>query len=369
MEENLVLDKCYEEAKKVVKKCSTKHGMFASAGKTGYNAVWSRDSMMTSIGASLSGKEFQEVFKQSIITLGENQSKNGQIPNCVDKFSERKPHVDYKSIDSSLWFLIGMQIYKKRYSDKSLIRKYEEEIKKSFNWLSCQDTGETGELTQLPTSDWQDAFPHKYGYTINTQALYYKALNLNHQKIKALKLKRVVNKNKDDSLWNGKFYSPYRWKNHGKYKEIGEFFDSLGNLLAIVFDLVDKKQTESIINHIKQTKINKPYPVKAIYPPIKKGDLEWHDYFLDCDAGKPYSYLNGGIWPNIGSFYVLALIKQKKFNEAEVELTKLAEANLKYNFPEWIHPIKKKGYGKEQAWDAGTYILAYESLKKKKVLI
>jgi hypothetical protein len=50
-------------------------------------------------------------------------------------------------------------------------------------------------------------------------------------------------------------------------------------------------------------------------------------------------------------------------------LEKLAEGNLKGNFPEWINPITKKMYGKYQAWSAGTYIWAYECLKKKRVLI
>ena len=34
-----------------------------------------------------------------------------------------------------------------------------------------------------------------------------------------------------------------------------------------------------------------------------------------------------------------------------------------------MDPKTKKSYGKLQAWDAGTYILAYNSLKKRKVLI
>lgn len=65
----------------------------------------------------------------------------------------------------------------------------------------------------------------------------------------------------------------------------------------------------------------------------------------------------------------MALIKIKKFSEAKVELEKLAEANLKENiFPEWIDPKTKEAYGEFQAWSAGTYIWAYNSLKKKRVL-
>jgi len=362
-----MIDECYEKAKEVIRQCSTKHGLFASAGKKGYNAIWARDSMISLIGAS-SANEFKEVFRQSLITLANNQSKKGQIPNAVDKWSERKPHVDFASIDSSLWYLIGHYVYSIRYDDYSLFKKYRKSIEKVLFWLSCWDMGENGLLEQLPTTDWQDAFPHKYGQTINTQALYYKVLNLAGEKREANKLKFMVNDHEGTKLWNNNFYAPYRWKNHNKYKEIGEWFDSLGNLLAIVFDLADKSRAEKIISYIEKNKINKPYPIKAIYPPIKKGSKYWQDYFEDCDAKEPYHYLNGGIWTYIGGFYVLSLIKLKKFKKAEKELKKLAEANLKGDFPEWVNPPTKEPHGRLQAWNAGMYILAHESLKKKKVL-
>jgi hypothetical protein len=369
-----MLEKAYVNAVDILMKCATHHGFYASAGKKGYNAVWSRDSMISSIGASLvEDKEikekFRETFRASLITLGNNQSKLGQIPNCVDKWSNRESHVDYKSIDSTLWFLIGHHMYRKRYDDNHLFIHYRKEIQKALNWLKYQDISETGLLAQHPTTDWQDAFPHKYGHTINTQALYHKTLIFYWQYEKAGRLRHLVNNNKEDGLWGKEFYYAWRWKNHGQYKEIGEWFDTLGNCLAIVFDLASIEKAEKIINYIEKNKINQPYPIKAIYPPIKKGDKEWHDYYLDCDAGDTNSYLNGGIWTYIGCFYVLALIKLKKFKEAEVELKKIAEANVKYNFPEWIHSKTKKSFGKEQTWNAGMYVLAYESLKKKKVLI
>ena len=109
--------------------------------------------------------------------------------------------------------------------------------------------------------------------------------------------------------------------------------------------------------------------MKAIYPPIKKNTKDWQDYFADCDAREPNHYLNGGIWTFIGGFYVLSLIKLKKFTKAKVELVKIAKANNSGNFPEWIDPVTKEAFGKLQAWDAGMYLLAYQSLKKKKVLL
>ena len=69
------------EAKKVLEKCSSKHGFYAAF--PGYKGVWARDSNITSIGASLLGNTFKRDFKQSLITLGKYQSAKGQIPNAV----------------------------------------------------------------------------------------------------------------------------------------------------------------------------------------------------------------------------------------------------------------------------------------------
>ncbi|MBI2449815.1 hypothetical protein HYV49_05990 [Candidatus Pacearchaeota archaeon] len=353
----------YESAVKVLEKCATPSGF--RAAYPGYNGIWARDSMITSLGASLLGDKFKETIKQSLITLAKNQSEKGQIPNAILLDNNQ---VDFKSIDSALWFVIGYFNFKQKFNESVA----QNSVNKAITWLSYQDMGEDGMLEQLPTTDWQDAFPHRYGHTINTQALYYKVLNLTGEEEKSEKLKNVANNHKEDKLWNGQFYLPWRWKNHNKYKEQGNWFDSLGNLLAIVFELADKSQADKILAHIKRQKINLPYPLKAIYPPIKKGSKDWQDYFNDCDAKNQYNYLNAGIWTFIGGFYILALIKQKQFKEAEHELQKLAEANMKGNFSEWLHGKTGKTGSKandNQAWNAGMYISAYESLKRKECLV
>jgi glycogen debranching enzyme len=371
-----LVEEAYQQAIKILDKCATSHGFYAAY--PGYDMIFGRDSMIISLAASLlKSSKMKRTFRESLITLGNNQSSKGQIPNAVDKYAMRKPHVDFMSIDSSLWFIIGHYIYKKKFRDNSLFTKHKKQIEKALEWISYQDAGEDSMPEQLPTTDWQDAFPHRYGHTINTQALYYFVLTLMGKSKEAKKLKDVVNNSVDFGLWNGEFYLPWRWKNHGKYQEKGEWFDSLGNLLAIIFDLADAKQSEKILSYIKKNKIDKPFPMKAISPAIRPGTKNWQDYYLDCEAGTPWHYLNGGIWTFIGGFYVLALIKMKKFAEAETQLQKLAEANMKNNgnFPEWINGITGE-VGKTEAsvdsyqgWSASMYIVAYESLKNKHVLI
>jgi len=365
-----VIDVAYEKAIEVVNQCSTKYGLYASGGWNGYKGVWSRDSNITLIGASTEKNDlFKEQWKKSLDILKKYQSHLGQIPNAVLNLSKKKKQADFKSIDSNMWFIIGHYIYKKRYRDASLFKKHRHAIRKALRWLYYRDFGENVELEQLPTSDWQDAFPHKYGATINTQALYYAVLNLVGDKNRMKKLKNVVNKSPEDRLWNKTFYWAYRWKNHNKYKEIGEWFDSLGNLMAIIFGLADKKMSVSILDYIKRHRIDEPYPVKCIAPPIKPSSEYWEDYYYDARA-TPNHYLNGGIWPFIGGFYVVALVKLGRIEEAQIELEKLARSNIRSHlFPEWINPKNKNTFGKLQAWSAGAYIWAYNAVRKKDILL
>ena len=216
-----IIEECYEKAKDCIDKNKFKKGIFASPG---YHAIWARDSMISLIGASAT-KNFKEMFRESLITLASHQSKKGQIPNAVDKWSKRKSHVDYQSIDSTLWFIIGEYWYKHIYQDSLIFNKHRKKIENALLWLGYQDFSESGLIVQLPTTDWQDAFPHKYGWTINTQALYYCVLKIIKRDKEAEKLKILVNSDNDHCLWNGSFYNAYRWKNHGKYKEKGGWFD------------------------------------------------------------------------------------------------------------------------------------------------
>jgi glycogen debranching enzyme len=362
-----MLDECYNKAIQALGTCSTKYGLYASGGVDGYRGVWARDSMISLIGACSDRSSFiREQFKKSLFTLSKYQGRNGEIANAVYGFDKGDVKSDFQSIDSSLWFLLGHIAYKKRYSDNSLFKKQKKIIDKTLQWLKCQDMGNNGLLAQLPTTDWQDAFPHKYGYTINTHALYYSVLQAYGLKKDAYHIRNLINNPDGNSLWQGEYYAPWRWKNHRDYKEIGDWFDTLGNLLAIVFSLCSHDQALKILNYMKRNKIHRPFPAKAIFPPMNKGDKEWHDYYEDCDARQPNHYLNGGIWPYIGGFYVLSLIRVRKFKEAEIELKRLAKANLVGQFPEWIDPITTKHYGCLQAWNAGTYIAAYNSLKRKR---
>ncbi|MEK7561182.1 MAG: glycoside hydrolase 100 family protein [Patescibacteria group bacterium] len=376
-------DQAYRHAITAIRACARPTGFFASGLPGGYEATWARDSIITSLGASLVGNEFQEPFKKSLELLAANQSVHGQIPNAIGTYNEdRQSNITYNSIDSTLWYLIGHRVYQTAYNDAALETAHAQSIRRALTWLSYQDPNEDCLLVQQPTMDWQDAFPHKYGRVISTQALYYAALGMYGETERAEHIKKVVNGDIQQylSLYDpGRgYYLPWAWKNHDGDREQETWFDTFGNLMAIVTGLATPEIAERILSYIAKEKIAQPYPCKAIWPPIKPGNKEWHSYFEKSDARTPYEYLNGGIWPFLGGFYVAALIKAERFREAEHALECLAEANqqknredIPYGFHEWLHGQTGKPIGNSnpyQAWSAGMYVFAHECVQRKTAL-
>jgi len=391
-------DQAYKEAIEVLKHCAKSTGFYASGLPGGYEATWARDSMIGGLGVAtldvrgkkLDVQKLQTAFRKSIELLAKNQSRYGQIPNAVGSYNtERRSDVTFNSIDSTLWWIIGLYTYSKTYKDKSILKKNAKRLKSALTWLEYQDPNEDSLLVQQPTMDWEDAFPHKYGRVINTEALYYAVLNLTNQKKKSAHLKKVVNGEAEKylSLYDQKlgYYRPWAWKTHGpdpKHKEQESWFDTLGNLLAIITGLATPKIANSILNHIEKNKINRPYPCKAIWPPIQRGDKEWHSYFAECEASEAFHYLNAGIWPFIGGFYVATLVKMKKYAKAKKELELLAKASLVTKSPviqdsrstvhafyEWLDGKTGKpegGSSPYQTWSAGMYLYAHHAVKTKK---
>ncbi len=372
------------KAVEVLEHCAKPKGFYASGLPGGYEAVWARDSMTTALGASLVGNNFKSVMAKSLGLLAKNQGAMGQIPNCVGSYNtDRQSEVTFNSVDSSLWFIIGNYVYAERFNDKSLFKKFRRQLDSAYSWLRAQDPDNIGLIAQQPTTDWQDAFPHKYGYTIHVQALYYAVLKMMGENKMAEEVKKIINgeKRKYCSLDDARlgYYWPWAWKNHDSIREHEAWFDTLGNLLAIVTGLATPQMAKKILAYIEKEKINQPYPGKAIWPPIKPGDKAWHDYFSLCEARTPYHYLNAGVWPMIGAFYVVALVKMKQYKKAKQGLEQLAQANLQklkirnlkqaYEFNEWLDGRNGKPKGEPyQAWSAGGFIYAYECVKKRKVL-
>jgi GH15 family glucan-1,4-alpha-glucosidase len=162
-------------------------------------------------------------------------------------------------------------------------------------------------------------------------------------------------------LQGERYYLPYLG-----FRAIGEWFDSLGNLMAILAGVASPEQAKAILGFIERHCLA-DLPLPAIYPPIHPGDPDWREYYGELN--QPHRYHNGGVWPFIGGFYVAALVAAGHYDAAASALHRLALLNRDGSFNEWHHGETGEPKGvTEQAWSAGMYIYASECVRRRQLL-
>jgi glycogen debranching enzyme len=157
-------------------------------------------------------------------------------------------------------------------------------------------------------------------------------------------------------LVNEQYYLPYLG-----FRAVGEWFDSLGNLLSILSGIADQRQTDIILDFIARQSLD-TWPLRSLTPAVRPGDSDWRDYYGMLNL--PNQYHNGGVWPFIGGFYVAALLKAGRGDQATAALQRLAALNQQGGFNEWHHGETGVAMGvRDQAWSAGMFLFAFEYVR------
>jgi glycogen debranching enzyme len=399
-----LLSEGYMKAKEVIKECIHPIGIKASTKENNYYQVWARDSAITLLGALLlKNSEIETAARRSLETLALHQTKLGCIPNCVD-VKNKKPNFGAYA-DGNSWFVIGHYAFYQSSHDLNFLRANYSSIQKALLFSQYQDSDNCGLIGMQEASDWLDQFAIR-GKGLYINVLYVMALRCGAKIAKICgdqksaefyrkKAKEVRHKIRN-LLWvkipkktsrqtvddvelsrhahflyvrNKPYFLPYL-----SFRDYGYWFDSLGNLLAVISGVADKSQTKLILDYIFQAGIADPFPIKAIHPPVRPGENDWREYYQKNNLNTPDQYHNGGIWPFIGGFYVAALVKAGKLKMAEENLVKLAQANKRgkygqWEFNEWLHGITGNPMGiVKQAWSAGMFLYAYEVVQRKSLI-
>ena len=357
----------------------------------GHHEVWARDSMIAALGAHLAPDEqIQVALRASLCLLRDHRSTTGGIPNNVD-CSTRRPNFRAYA-DGGLWWVIG----------NSFLEPDPETVRQVLRWYECQDVDQSGLLSMQESSDWQDLFCTR-GKGLYLNCLYVLALRTAARLFgpeegapylrRAIATAERVNAffwyrgdgnllphlshtystegvPQQDSLgrqrWHPEkqylieeqYYLPYL-----AFRDVGEWFDSLGNLLAILAGIADARQAGIILDLISRHRLD-AWPLRSMAPPVRPGDRDWRDYYASLNT--PSCYHNGGVWPFIGGFYVAALTKTGRHDAAAKALRDLAELNQRGQFNEWHHGETGEPMGvQDQAWSAGMYLFACECVRRR----
>lgn len=360
-----------------------------------YPDFWVRDALISSLGMVLSGdEELKEIARKSIDTASKHQKFIGQIPNKIIPDESKICFGEGGCVDSSLWYPIAVLNYFKKTNDFEFLKSNYEKIILSMNWALGLDQNADWLIETNEGADWMDMLLRS-GRVLYDNILLYKALKDTDEILRTLNLEQKFNSISENIkeainlfFWPtkenletiklryghtglekdvetlGKFIEQERnfYLADMGFREFDPRFDTFSNLLAIIFDVADEDKKKKIFDYIKKEKIDEPYPLKVLHPPILKSDPFWNNYFRWTDLPylqEPGNFHNGGIWPFVGGFYIAALKKEKR--DFENGLSKLVESCklCNWGFYEWISAQGMPGGSKDQTWSAAMLLYAY----------
>lgn len=364
-----------------------------------YYSVWARDGAITVIGSLplIHDEEIHKCQRQTLETLLEHISRNGQIPSNV-RIKDNVP--DYSgvggicSIDSGIWVVIAFYEYVNVTKDIKFLRKYIADIKETMRWLGAHDSNNDALLEIPEAGDWTDLFGRSYNILYD-EILWYRSnvcfgrllemLGDHEQAGEYIRWSQVIKKEIVQNFWPSTQQQLFQSVSFAeKQFTLGDTSyliaqttpfdfswrcDTLGNILAFLHGTIDSEKAHQTFKFMLGVGVNDPYPVANVYPVVSPGDPDWRPYYTVNLLNLPNHYHNGGIWPFVGGFWVKFVNKLGLKDVAISELHKLALINKEginheWEFTEWAHGTTGKPMGKAyQAWSAAQYISACHDLK------
>jgi hypothetical protein len=146
----------------------------------------------------------------------------------------------------------------------------------------------------------------------------------------------------------------------------GDEGDVFGNVLALLFGVADDGAARRTLEALLDERVNEPYPVRVVCEPILEQHRLWRPYMSRHEQNFAWQYHNGGIWPMVGGFWVLALARHGLMEQARRDLVKLARAcELNgWQFNEWLHGRTLVPSGMPgQSWNAAAFLMAEHAVR------
>ncbi|HEY6515311.1 MAG TPA: glycoside hydrolase 100 family protein [Steroidobacteraceae bacterium] len=354
------------------------------ARSRGYTAIFGRDAAICALGMALSGDPLLErSARVGLETLGAHQAPNGQIPKFVERGGRQADFWYLGCIDSTLWWLLALDFLERRTS--SVRRSRSRRVELALQWLLAQEHQRFFLLQQNEASDWADIMPRS-GFVLYSNALWY-----------AVKRRYGLDRADDTrDNFNGLFhpfsaglvryrrarllneYVLRRSRNRDLYLSFvnfsffGEEGDVFGNLLAVLCGLASPRASRRTLDALQRAKVSRLYPVRVVTRPIRRRSALWRPYMARHRQNEVWQYHNGGIWPMVGGFWVVALAAAGQLPQARLELERLARACALRNwgFTEWLHGTKGTPRGmRGQSWNAAAFLMAERAIAEKRNIL
>lgn len=260
------------------------------ASPTHFSDFWARDTFWALPGM-LEIEDLQEA-KNCLEYFLSYQREDGKIPRKISldlnalkyltgkKIKRKKPHPTYFGLvlpfyakDSELLLINAFAKYIKKTEDVDFLKDNFSKLQKAIDWHIETERG--GLISEYFLGNWMDTV-FKFGPVLYTNVLYFQALKQmsflarkledKELEIKYLKLAVKTQDVIQDRFWGGEFLIDEARKSKSR-----ETFDLAGNVLAVVFNVVEEDQKKSIIKKLK--KYFEQYG--AFVPAVPNGHSWW----------------------------------------------------------------------------------------------
>ena len=340
-----------------------------------YTRIFGRDAAICALAMVGSGVDaLERGARAGLDALAAQQAANGQIPKYVDPEGRDADFWYLGCIDATLWWLLAVDDLRRRSPLRGVARRWQTAARRAIAWLQAQEHPHFGLLQQNEASDWADIMPRS-GYVLYTNALWHAVkcrfelpgsdLTRHHANHlfhpfrrdlptyhRARLLQHYARRGRRD---------PGLYLSFVNFATVGDEGDVFGNLLAIVHGLAGESMGQRIVATLRAAHAAEPWPIRAVLHPLARHDELWRPYMGRHRQNHPHQYHNGGLWPFVGGFWVLALAQLGRRELARRALHALVQANAEggWRFTEWFHgrtlaPMGMAG----QSWNAATLLLA-----------
>lgn len=376
-----LIRKALEIAARDLRSCYGKNGIYAGARQ--FRDYWSWDSFFASLGALELGD--YKIVKKNLRLFLSHQRTDGLIPfrigaydyikkyvlNILFKkkihFPQKARYIDERHVShpltSNSTLVIAVRACYEKTRDKRFIKKNFIKIKKALDWVNLQDKNKDLLVEERYFANWLDNVK-KAGTILFTNVCHYKAifdfseLCRDLDKIDlykkygnlAQKIKEKINK----VFWNGRYYSDWI-DTKGKKRN---YFASDGNLLAVLWNIADRKQTKLINGYMTKKYISMKDFCRTSWPFYKKRMVPIALWFINM-----INYQRKFLWSWLASIDVLEKYQNGEQKLAWQKLENLSKIIIEYNgiyeiYEETRKPVQRWLYKAEQpfAWGAGLFI-------------
>ena len=378
-----LVDACARASLELLQRNLSPHGILAAsrteaAEARRYTRIFGRDAAICVLAMCGSGDALlEEGAVNSLNALAREQAGNGQIPKYVDPDGRDADFWYLGCIDATLWWLIAVDHVRR--NGKVGPAYMQAQTERAVQWLLAQEHQRFRLLQQNEASDWADIMPRS-GYVLYTNALWVEVkrrfalpdaeathFHFNHlfnpfqrdlpEYHRARLLQHYARRGRTDSGLYLSFVNLAFAGNEG---------DVFGNVLAVLCGAAGESRGHEIVQTIATAQAGQPYPIRVVLHPLSRTHELWRPYMGRHKQNDVHQYHNGGIWPFVGAFWVMALAQLGLHAMAWQQLGALATANAldNWRFTEWFHGRSLAPMGMAgQSWNAAAFLLAQRALR------